>query len=243
MAAISPPAVQPRLAETPAQQRYEYIDAAQIPGGGALHLIRQGDFFSIQFDDDELMGSHVRHSEQALATLACAHLGRTDGRVLVGGLGMGFTLGATLAAWGPDARVVVVELVPEVVTWARGPLAHIIGGSLSDPRVTLEVGDVHDAIVREPAGFDAILLDVDNGPDGLVQLANERLYCDWGLRATYAALRPSGVLAIWSAYADADFVARLERAGFSVEEFTIPAEEYNDNVQHTVWLAAKPGHA
>ncbi|WP_428334385.1 spermidine synthase [Novosphingobium sp.] len=243
MAAISPPAVQPRLAETPAHERYEYIDAAQIPGGGALHLIRQGDFFSIQFDDDELMGSHVRHSEQALATLACAHLGRTDGRVLIGGLGMGFTLGATLAAWGPDARVVVVELVPEVVTWARGPLAHIIGGSLSDPRVTLEVGDVHDAIVREPSGFDAILLDVDNGPDGLVQLANERLYCDWGLRATYAALRPSGVLAIWSAYADADFVARLERAGFSVEEFTIPAEEYNDNVQHTVWLAAKPGHA
>ena len=243
MAPTSPLAVQPKPVETPAHERFEYIDAAQIPGGGALHLIRQGEFFSIQFDDEELMGSHVRHSEQALATLACAHLGRGDGRVLVGGLGMGFTLGATLAAWGPDARVVVVELVPEVVTWARGPLAHIVGTSLSDPRVTLEVGDVHDAIVRAPGGFDAILLDVDNGPDGLVQLANERLYCDWGLRASYAALRPLGVLAIWSAYADADFVTRLEHAGFAVEEFTIPAEEYNDNVEHTVWLAAKPGHA
>jgi len=243
LAPLSPQAVQPKPADKPASERYEYIDAAQIPGGGALHLIRQGDFYSIQFDNDELMGSHVRHSEQALATLARDHLGKPDGSVLIGGLGMGFTLGAALAAWGPDARITVAELVPEVVTWARGPLAHIHGGSLSDPRVTLEVGDVHDLIVRAPASFDAILLDVDNGPDGLVQLANERLYCDWGLRASYAALRPGGVLAIWSAYADADFVAGLKRAGFAVEEFTIPAEEYNDNVEHTVWLAAKPGHA
>lgn len=243
MAPTLPRAVQPKPAEKPANERYEYIDAAQIPGGGALHLIRQGDFYSIQFDNDELMGSHVRHSEQALATIACDHLGDNSGRVLIGGLGMGFTLGAALAAWGPDAQIVVAELVPEVVTWARGPLAHIFGDSLSDPRVTLEVGDVHDLIVRAPASFDAILLDVDNGPDGLVQLANERLYCDWGLRASYAALRPAGVLTIWSAYADADFVKRLERAGFAVKEFTIPAEEYDDDVKHTVWLAAKPGLA
>ena len=226
--------------QTAAGERYEYIDAAFIPGGGKLHLIRQGDFYSIQFADDELMGSHVRHSEQALATLTCERLGRGDGRVLIGGLGMGFTLGAALAAWGPKAEIVVAELVPEVVTWARGPLAHIFGDSLTDPRVALEVADVHDVIVRAPGSFDAILLDVDNGPDGLVQLANERLYCDWGLRASYAALRAGGVLAIWSAYSDADFVLRLERAGFAVEEITIAAEEYNDNVNHTIWLAAKP---
>jgi spermidine synthase len=206
-----------------------------------LHLIRQGDFFSIQFDDDELMGSHVRHSEQALATMTCARLGDRNGRVLIGGLGMGFTLGAALSAWGPQAEIVVAELVPEVVTWARGPLAHIFGDSLADPRVDLEVGDVHDLIARAPDSFDAILLDVDNGPDGLVQLANERLYCDWGLRSSFAALRAGGVLAIWSAYSDADFVKRLEKAGFAVEEITIAAEEYNDNVSHTIWLAAKPG--
>ncbi len=206
-----------------------------------MHLIRQGDFFSIQFDDDELMGSHVRHSEQALATMTCALLGDRNGRVLIGGLGMGFTLGAALSAWGPQAEIVVAELVPEVVTWARGPLAHIFGDSLADPRVDLEVGDVHDLIARAPDSFDAILLDVDNGPDGLVQLANERLYCDWGLRSSFAALRAGGVLAIWSAYSDADFVKRLEKAGFAVEEITIAAEEYNDNVSHTIWLAAKPG--
>ncbi len=240
MAPIAPLAVQPKPGEQPGDERYEYIDAAQIPGGGALHLIRQGDFYSIQFDDDELMGSHVRHSEQALATLARDYLGHDNGRVLIGGLGMGFTLGAALAAWGPDAEIVVAELVPEVVTWARGPLAHIFGDSLTDPRLTLEVSDVHDLIVRAPGSFDAILLDVDNGPDGLVQLANERLYCDWGLRASYAALRPGGVLSIWSAYPDADFVRGLERAGFAVQEFTIPAEQYNDDVEHTVWLAAKP---
>jgi len=219
---------------------FEFIDTADIPGGGTLHLIRRGDFFSIQFDDDELMGSHVRHSEQALATLARERLGDADGRVLIGGLGMGFTLGAALGAWGPDAQIVVAELVPKVVTWAKGPLAHIFGGSLADPRVALEVADVHDVIVRASASFDAILLDVDNGPDGLVQLANDRLYCNWGLRAAYAALRPGGVLAIWSSYSDADFFARLGHAGFAVEEITIPAEQYDDDVRHTIWLASKP---
>ena len=220
---------------------FEFVDAADIPGGGHLHLVRSGVFFSILFDNDELMGSHVRHSEQALATLACDRLGDKTGRVLVGGLGMGFTLGAALAAWGPSAQVMVAELVPKVVTWARGPLAHIFGSSLADPRVTLTVADVHDVIVRETAGFDAILLDVDNGPDGLIQLANDRLYCNWGLRATYAALRAGGVLAVWSSYSDAGFYERLEGAGFEVEEITIPADEYDFDVDHTIWLAAKPG--
>jgi len=223
-----------------AREGFEFLDVADIPGGGTLHLIRRGDFFSIQFDDDELMGSHVRHSEQALATLACDRLADTGGRVLIGGLGMGFTLGAALGAWGPGAQIVVAELVPKVVEWAKGPLAHIFGGSLADPRVALEVADVHDVILRATASFDAILLDVDNGPDGLVQLANDRLYCNWGLRAAYAALRPAGILAIWSSYSDDDFHVRLALAGFAVEEITIPAEQYDDDVSHTIWLAAKP---
>jgi len=185
------------------------------------------------------MGSKVRHSEQALATLTRNRLGDGGGRWLIGGLGMGFTLGAALAALGPAANVVVAELVPKVVTWAKGPLSHIFGGSLADPRVTLEVIDVHDVIVRARACFDAILLDVDNGPDGLIQLANDRLYCNWGLRAAHAALRPGGILAVWSSYSDADFYERLEYAGFEVEEITIDAHEYNDNVRHTIWLATR----
>ena len=224
-----------------AQNPCVFVDVAEIPGGGALNLVRWGDYFSITFGDDELMGSHVRHSEQALATLACEKLGDRSGTVLIGGLGMGFTLGAALAAWGPAAQVVVAELVPKVVDWAGGHLSHIFGTSLADPRVTLEVVDVHDVIIRAPASFDAILLDVDNGPDGLIQLANDRLYCNWGLRAIHAALRPGGVVAIWSSYSDADFHARLESAGFAVEEITIPAEQYEADVSHTIWLACKAG--
>ena len=217
-----------------------FVDAAEIPGGGALHLVRWGNDFSIQYDDEELMGSQVRHSEQALATLACARLPHDCGRLLIGGLGMGFTLGAALKASGPNASIVVAELVPKVVAWARGPLAHIFGNSLSDPRVELEVVDVHDVIARETARFDAILLDVDNGPDGLIQLANDRLYCNWGLRSAYAALRAGGILAIWSSYSDVGFFERLERAGFDVDEITIAADSYGVEANHTIWLAAKP---
>lgn len=217
-----------------------FIDAADIPGGGALHLVRWGEDYSIQYDDEELMGSQVRHSEQALATLVCDRLPDKSGSVLIGGLGMGFTLGAALQAWGPDARVLVAELVPKVVTWANGPLAHIFGNSLADPRVAVEVADVHDVIARTPAGYDAILLDVDNGPDGLIQLANDRLYCNWGLRSARAALRPGGILAIWSSYSDAGFFERLERAGFDVDEITIRADSFGVEANHTIWLAATP---
>ncbi len=215
------------------------VDTADIPGGGELHLLRCGDAFSIQFGLDELMGSQVGHSEQALATLACARLGGEGGTVLIGGLGMGFTLGAALAALPPGASVVVAELVPKVVMWASGPLAHIFGGHLADPRVSIEIGDVHDAIVGEPNRFDAILLDVDNGPDGMIQQANDRLYCNWGLRAAHAALRPNGILAIWSAYADAEFVARLERAGFDVDEVSMPANPGEEGRDNTIWLASR----
>lgn len=222
------------------QGSVQTIGVADIPGGGQFHLLRHGNDFSIQFDDDELMGSRVRVSEQALGRLACERLTDRHAQVLIGGLGMGFTLGAALSVLGPSAHVTVAELVPQVVAWAKGSLSHIFAGSLADQRLSIEIADVHDVIARAPGRFDAILLDVDNGPDGLVQLANERLYCNWGLRSSYAALRPGGTLAVWSAYPDHAFVDRLEGAGFAVEEVIVPTDAYEEAVQHIIWLATKP---
>lgn len=218
----------------------ELVDTADLPGGGELRLMRRGGDFSIQFGHDELMGSQLSGSEEALATVACRRLGSRADRVLIGGLGMGFTLGAALSALPASAEIVVAELVPKVVAWAQGPLAHLFGNYLADPRVSLQIGDVHDMIVGAPGGFDGILLDVDNGPDGLIHLANERLYCNWGLRAAYAALRPGGVLAVWSAYSDDAFVGRLQNAGFTVEEMRVRATGGRTGARHTIWLASRP---
>lgn len=218
----------------------DLIDIAEIPGGGQLRLLRCGDDYSIQFGDDELMGSRDYLSEQALATRACARLARNDGRVLVGGLGMGFTLGAALAAWAPSASIVVAELVPQVVKWASGPLAHLFGKSLTDPRVSVQITDVHDLIARERDHFDAILLDVDNGPDGFMKPDNDRLYCNWGLRSAYAALRSGGVLAVWSSYPDLRFGQGLGAAGFHVDEIRMPAYAGANDDWHHIWFASKP---
>ncbi|WP_150292654.1 spermidine synthase [Sphingobium estronivorans] len=217
----------------------ELLDTAQLPDGGELLLWRRGDDYSIRFGEDELMGNQVRHSEEALATLVCERLSKRDARILIGGLGMGFTLGAALSSLSPAAEVVVAELVPEIVKWAKGPLAHLFQDHLVDSRLSLEMADVHDVIVRQEAAFDAILLDVDNGPDGMIHLPNERLYCDWGLRSARDALRAGGILAIWSAYTDDHFVDRLEKAGFDVEEVSIPALAGEEHVIHTIWLASK----
>lgn len=219
----------------------ELIDTAELPDGGRLRLWRRGEDYSIRFGDDELMGNQVRHSEEALATLTCRRLTNPASRILIGGLGMGFTLGAALRSLSPTATITVAELVPKIVTWANGPLAHLFHDYLADPRVMLEMADVHDVIVNEKTGFDAILLDVDNGPDGLIHLANERLYCNWGLRAAHAALKPRGVLAIWSAYADDAFVARLESARFDVDEVNLGAVVDGENITHTIWLASRQG--
>jgi spermidine synthase len=218
----------------------ELVDTADIPGGGQLQLLRCGPDFSIQFGEDELMGSQEMDSEQALATLACHRMGARRDRVLIGGLGMGFTLGAALAALPDTSTIVVAELIPKVVTWANGPLTHLFGSNLSDPRVVIEIRDVHDVIDDASGSFDAILLDVDNGPDGFIQAANDRLYCNWGLRAAFAALRPGGVLAIWSAYNDDAFVDRLQNAGFVVDEVTLPATSGRVRTPYTIWLACRP---
>jgi spermidine synthase len=217
-----------------------HLDIAPVPGGGELRLKRRGAEFSIMLGANELMNSRLSGSEEALATLAAERLrGRKAPDVLIGGLGMGFTLRAALEAFGPQARITVAELVPAVVGWARGPMAEIFAGSLDDPRVTVREADVGVIIREKPAAFDAILLDVDNGPDGLSRKANDRLYDTEGLAAALAALRPGGVLAVWSSGPDAAFMARLRRAGYHVEEKMVRAHRGRSGAKHVIWLGVK----
>lgn len=218
----------------------EQVDTAAIPGGGELRLMRRGQDFMILFGRNELMSSRLRGSEEALATLPCERLqGRAQPRLLIGGLGMGFTLRAALAVLPPKAEILVAELVPTIVDWARGTLAHLFGDSLGDPRVTIRIGDVGEAIAAPGAGYDAILLDVDNGPDALIHPDNDRLYGKYGLRAAHAALTRGGVLAIWSAYPDKAFADRLRRAGFAVDEVKVRATGGRKGAHHVIWLAVK----
>lgn len=215
----------------------EVLGAAPIPGGGELRLVRRGDEYLILLAGNSLMSSRRSRSEEVLATLACGRVAaRPRPRVLIGGLGMGFTLRKALAALPEAAEIVVAELVPGVVAWARGPLVHIHGRSLDDPRVTIVEADVALSIAGGAEGWDAILLDVDNGPEGLTVEANDLLYGAEGLAAARAALRAGGVLAIWSAHADAPFAARLRRAGFDVEEHVV-----RGGARHVIWLATPRG--
>ncbi len=221
-----------------------HIDTADIPGGeGTLRLKRRGTEFSIMLGDNELMNSRLSGSEQALATLACERLQGRPPRLLIGGLGMGFTLRAALDKLGPQADVVVAELDPAVVAWARGPMAEVFKGSLDDPRVTIREADVGALIEAGRGGWDAILLDVDNGPDGLTRESNDRLYSAGGLRSAFAALRPGGLLAVWSSGPDAAFTKRLKQAGFAVEEVRARANGKGGGARHVIWIAAKAGRA
>jgi spermidine synthase len=217
------------------------LGVAEVPGdGGQLKLMRRGTEFSIMAGAIELMNSRLSGSEEALAAQTIARLGgRRAPRLLIGGLGMGFTLRAALAALGPDAEVTVAELVPEVVSWGRGPLAAIHGASLSDPRVTIFEGDVGGLIAGGQARFDAIMLDVDNGPEGLTRAANDDLYDAYGLRQAAAALAAGGVLAVWSVGPDPAFSRRLAGAGFAVEELRVRANGRGGGARHVIWLATK----
>jgi spermidine synthase len=188
-------------------------------------------------DRNELMSTRMNGSEEALATMTCARLGVPAPHLLIGGYGMGFTLRAALAALAPDARVTVAELVPEIVEWARGPMAEVAAGCLDDPRVSVVLDDVADVIARGPRTYDAILLDVDNGPDGLVRAENDRLYSRAGLAAARAALRPGGVLAVWSAGTDPAFARRLAGAGFAVDEVKVRARSNGKGPVHVIWFA------
>lgn len=217
------------------------IDTAPIPGGeDALRLMRRGAEFSIMLGNNELMNSRLSGSEEALATLSCERLSRPAPRILIGGLGMGFTLRAMLAALAdPKAQIVVAELVPAVVAWARGPMAELHGASLSDPRVSIQEADVGKLIRAGRAVYDAILLDVDNGPDGLTRAANDSLYHLAGLTAAREALRPQGVLAVWSSGPDRGFTQRLRKAGFGVEEIRTRANGKRGGARHVIWIATR----
>ncbi len=215
----------------------ELIGTAEVPGGEQLRLYRRGRDHMIVLDRNELMNSRMSGSEEKLATMTIDRLGRRDGHVLIGGYGMGFTLRASCETLNAKGKITVVELVPEIVSWAKGFMTELTGDCLDDPRVELVIGDVADAI--RAGGYDAILLDVDNGPDGLTRDANDRLYSAQGLSAAKAALRPGGILAIWSAAPDRHFTRRLIEAGFAVDEVTLAARANGKGPRHTIWFGTK----
>jgi len=219
----------------------ELLGTAQIPGGeDELRLFRRGADFMVVLGRHELMSSRMSGSEEALAEMTLERLtGRDDLRLLIGGYGMGFTLRAALAALPGDAKVTVAELVPEIVEWARGPMAAMTGACLDDKRLFVDIADVGVLISEAEVYYDAILLDVDNGPDGLTRKSNNGLYSRKGLASAKTALKPGGILAIWSAGPDEKFKKALGDAGFIVDEVAVRARQNGKGAKHIIWFATK----
>ncbi|MBF0501360.1 MAG: hypothetical protein HQM09_14565 [Candidatus Riflebacteria bacterium] len=219
---------------------WELLDRAPVPDDcEELLLYRRGEEYSIRVNRTELMNSRSHGSEEALGELACGRLAACpDPRILIGGLGMGFTTAAALNSLGSSGEVIVAELVPGVVEWNQGILGHLANHPLRDDRVTVRAVDVAHIMKEEPGAFDAILLDVDNGPQGLSSNINKRLYTREGLKMAFSALRPDGVLGIWSASPDREFSHRLSRSGFAVEEVNVRARNHSGG-HHTIWLAIR----
>lgn len=229
---------------SPLDEGEHLVDLAFVPDGSRLRLVQSGDDFAILLDHNELMSTDLSASEQVLARLACADLaGKASVNMLIGGYGMGYTLRAALEGLGSDAEVTVAEIVPKIVEWAKGPMRTITNGCLDDPRVQLVQDDVAILIDAASEGYDCILLDVDNGPEGLTRHVNDWLYSDDGLAAAHSALRPSGILAIWSASHDDRFAGRLARSGFAVSvietERSIANRPQGDAAQHVIIMAYK----
>jgi spermidine synthase len=220
---------------------WEFIDSAKIPGNkDELRLYRRGDEYSIRIDNCELMNSRVYGSEDALGAMTSAKVAdRPSPKILIGGLGMGYTVAAAIKRLGSDAQIVVAELVPTVVEWNRGPLADLAGHPLDDRRVTVREGDVAVILRAEKGVYDAIMLDVDNGPEGLTRKRNDWLYTQAGLGAAFTALKPSGILTVWSAGADKKFTKSLKKAGFKVDEVRVKARGNRGGAHHTLWFAAR----
>jgi spermidine synthase len=219
------------------------IDTARVPGADVeLRLMRRGAEFSMMLGQNELMNSRLSGSEEALATLTCKKIAAVERpHLLIGGLGMGFTLRAALAVLGREARITVAELVPAVIAWAHGPMADLFGGSLNDPRAGIRQADVVDVIRSSPSAFDAILLDVDNGPEALIRKANDALYDLNGLKAIRRALRPGGILAVWSSGPNIAFTKRLRAADFDVNEVGVRATTRRSGAHHVIWFATRSG--
>ena len=215
------------------------LGEAPIPGTAQTLFLYQGkdDFFIKISGGGELMSTRKHGSEDALGSLPCQRLANpATAQVLIGGLGMGFTLASALKEVGTGAVITVAELIPEVVEWNQGPLGEHAGNPLNDPRSRVYVGDVAQLLRESKSGFDVIALDVDNGPEGLTKSANDWLYTSAGILAAQAALRPGGVLAYWSAGPDQAFHERLRRCGFLVDEVTVFAHG-KKGARHTIWLA------
>jgi spermidine synthase len=232
------------LKEAHSMMAREHIARAAIPGGDELELVRHGTDYVIMLGRNELMSTRMQFSEEQLAELTLERLGTAAPRLLIGGYGMGFTLRAALARMGPQGQVTVAEIVPEILEWARGPLVELTGSCLEDSRASIELCDVaaliDDAVDGTTARYDAILLDVDNGPDGIVRDGNERLYTRTGIARARDALAPGGLLAVWSAAPDPKFARRLKDAGFEVEERTVRARPNNKGPRHTIWFGRRP---
>jgi spermidine synthase len=220
---------------------WQEIDRVKVPGHeGEVTLRKRGLEFSIRTAAAELMNSRVHGSEDALAELTCRRLKRKSGlRILIGGLGMGFTLAAALGQTEPDTRITVSELIPAVVRWNREHLGHLAGMPLDDRRVSVLEEDVAETMRKRKSVWDAILLDVDNGPQGLTRKANDRLYGRSGLKTAFFALCPGGFLAVWSSGADEAFTRRLKQCGFRTETLTVRARKPGKGARHTIWLAEK----
>ncbi len=220
---------------------WELLGETRTPDGSALALTRRDTEYVILANGKSLMSSRMHGSEEALAAYACRGLDRAaEPCVLVGGLGMGFTLRATLDVLPDTAMVVVAELLPAVVEWNRGPLAPLAAAPLRDRRVQLEIQDVARVLAASPGRFDAVLLDVDNGPVAFTETGNAGLYGDRGIAAARAALRPGGVLAVWSAWDDRKFEQRLRYGGFSVEVHRVRARLKKGGPRHTIFLGRTP---
>jgi spermidine synthase len=219
------------------------LDRALIPGnGGELLFYQRNEEYTIEVAgiNGELMTTAHHGSEDALAEIAIRRLrDPSKAEVVVGGLGMGFTLATTLRLVGEKGKVIVAELVPEVITWNQGPMGERSGNPLKDPRTIVHQGDVLELIRAGNGSYDAILLDTDNGPEGLTQAKNNRLYSHRGLQAAYKALRPGGVLAVWSTHPHDPFTRRLELAGFRVKEEKVFAHR-NKGTKHHLWFATRP---
>lgn len=218
------------------------LGTAQIPNNGGTLTLRQRDQeFSISLSGPrgELMNSRRFHSEQQLAVLGCAHLkNKKNSRVVVGGMGMGYTLAAALEAVTDSAQIIVADLIPEVVEWNRGPLGECAGRPLDDSRVVEHIGDVGELLANRNSEYDAVLLDVDNGPEGLTHSDNNWLYSLEGTSSIYQSLVPGGVLAVWSASPDTVYASRLKKTGFQVEVKTV-RERPGKGARHAIFLAKK----
>ena len=218
---------------------WKTLGRAAAPGGGELELAQRGDELAIRVDGTLLMSSGSHGSEEVLAELACAPL-EGNPRVLVGGLGLGYTLRAVLDRLPSTGRVTLVEIGPEVVEWNRGPVSDLAGRPLDDPRLTLQLGDVAAVLADTSVPWDAVILDVDNGAAPLMQVANAGLYDDTGLARLRAAVRPGGWLAIWSAGFDETFVERLRGVGFEAEAHRVPARTGAKGIKHTIFVGQAP---